>query len=57
MGTIIGLVFDAPDEEHICPHCGKKYKSQENLDKHIKDKHPEAAENPADEAPEGETQD
>ena len=55
MGTIIGLVFntteDNHNEEYICPHCGKKYKSQENLDKHIKDKHPEA-----DEAPEGEAE-
>lgn len=60
MGTIIGLVFDTPEdthnEEHVCPHCGKKYKNQENLDKHIKDKHPEAAEDPTDAAPEGEAE-
>lgn len=50
MGTIIGLVFDTPDEEYICPHCSKQYKSRENLDKHVKEKHPEAAEGPTDEA-------
>ena len=54
MGKIVGLVFDTPEdcnEEYISPHCGEKYKSQENLDKHIKDKHPES-----DEATEGEAE-
>ena len=51
MGKIIGLVFpvgdsggEAPTETCTCPHCGKEYKSQASLAKHIKDKHPEAAE-------------
>lgn len=37
MGKIIGLVFE---EKFVCPVCGKEYKSQEALEKHIKDKHP-----------------
>ena len=48
MAKIIGLTFpgEAPSEEPaaekvVCPHCGKEYKTQEGLDKHIKDKHPE----------------
>lgn len=39
MGKIIGLVFQ---DEHICPHCGKAYKSAETLAKHIEDKHTDA---------------
>lgn len=50
MGRIVGLVFPAEAgeaatrevEEYACPVCGRKYKSQASLDKHIKDKHPEA---------------
>ena len=34
----------APAEKYTCPHCGKEYKSEESLDKHIKGKHPEVAE-------------
>lgn len=42
MGKIVGLIFEeAP--AHVCPHCGKAYKTPEALTKHIKDKHPEAA--------------
>lgn len=53
MGRIIGLTFpadtagEAPGkdaETFSCPHCGKGYKSQASLTKHIKDKHPETAE-------------
>jgi len=40
MGKIVGLTFaEAP--AHVCPHCGKAYKTPEALAKHIKDKHPE----------------
>lgn len=51
MGRIVGLVFpaeageapvQAAAEEYTCPVCGRKYKSQASLDKHIKSKHPEA---------------
>lgn len=52
MGRIVGLVFPVPTEageppvqaaeEYTCPVCGKGYKSQASLDKHIASKHPEA---------------
>lgn len=52
MGRIVGLVFPVPteageapvqaSEEYTCPVCGKGYKSQASLDKHIASKHPEA---------------
>lgn len=48
MAKIVGLIFpgEAPSEEpaaekFVCQHCGKEYKTQEGLDKHIKDKHSE----------------
>ena len=44
MGTIVGLTFDVPEsapEVYTCPICGKEYKTEEGLDKHIQDKHPE----------------
>lgn len=46
MAKTIGLVF--PAAKFVCPQCGKEYKSQEALDKHIADKHPEPTP-PADE--------
>ena len=48
MATIVGLIFkgEAPaDELHICPVCGKEYKTKEGLDNHMETKHPEMAEN------------
>lgn len=57
MGKIVGLVFDEAPAS-VCPHCGKTYKTPEALAKHIKDKHPEAAngsgESPVGAAPEQE---
>ena len=42
MGKIVGLTFDeAP--ALVCPHCGKAYKTNATLAKHIKDNHPDAA--------------
>lgn len=48
MAKIVGLIFPgvAPSEEpaaekFVCPHCGKEYKTEDGLEKHIKDKHPE----------------
>jgi len=49
MGKIIGLIFeqetspkkaDNPDV-FKCPVCGKEYKTEEGLERHIQDKHPE----------------
>lgn len=42
MGKIVGLTFDEATA-HVCPHCGKAYKTPDGLANHIKDKHPEAA--------------
>ena len=40
MGKTVGLVFhDEP--KFICPHCGKEYKNESALEKHIKEKHSE----------------
>lgn len=43
MGKIVGLTFKStvPDDEakFICPHCGKEYKTEEGLNKHIAEKH------------------
>ena len=49
MARIVGLVFpeaahvEEPDsaEKFICPHCGKEYKTEEGLRKHIAEKHTE----------------
>ena len=49
MARIVGLVFpeaapieeSASGEKYTCPVCGKEYKTEEGLEKHIKDKHPE----------------
>ena len=35
----IGRIFEDP--KFVCPHCGKEYKTQENLDKHITKEHGE----------------
>ncbi len=38
----IGLTFAEPEGEKIpCPVCGKEYKSQSTLEKHLTEKHPE----------------
>lgn len=42
MGNIIGLTFPAPAEKFVCPHCGKVYQRADTLEKHIKEKHPDA---------------
>ncbi len=43
MGKIVGLTFEEEAAKLPCPHCGKEYKTEEAMAKHIKDKHPEAA--------------
>ena len=51
MGKIIGITYEKEqDELFACPVCGKEYKTQEGLDKHIAEKHPE----PKDEPPKAE---
>lgn len=46
MARIVGLVFPeaapAVEPAFTCPVCGKQYKTQDGLDKHIRDKHSEA---------------
>lgn len=47
MAKTVGLTFKDPAveaEKYPCPVCGKEYKSQESLARHIKDKHPEFTE-------------
>lgn len=36
-------VVPASSEKFACPHCGKEYKSQTALTKHIEEKHQEVA--------------
>ncbi|MCQ5028702.1 hypothetical protein NE547_04025 [Flavonifractor sp. DFI.6.63] len=38
----IGLIFPSrvPDEKYVCPACGKEYKSEAALSKHLQEKHP-----------------
>lgn len=38
MSRIIGLIPE-PELQLSCPHCGKEYKSEQALEKHIKEKH------------------
>ncbi len=39
MGKIVGLIVKKP--ALVCPVCGKDYKSEDTLKKHIAEKHPE----------------
>ena len=39
---IVGMILPPEEPAYICPHCGKNYKSEAALEKHIKDKHPDA---------------
>lgn len=45
MATIVGLTFKEPiaPEVYTCPHCGKEYKTEDGLAKHIQEKHPDGA--------------
>ena len=43
MAKIVGLTFaPATPVVYSCPHCGKEYKTEDGLAKHIAEKHPEA---------------
>lgn len=44
MGKTVGLVFEPVKDDVTvfhCPVCGKEYKNQDALTRHIADKHPE----------------
>ena len=46
MGKIVGITYE-PKEKQIafkCPICSKEYKTQDGLDKHIIEKHPNTEE-------------
>ena len=38
---MVGMILPSEEPVFICPHCGKEYKSEAALEKHIRDKHPE----------------
>lgn len=54
----VGLTFPdaapavepATEGKFTCPHCGKEYKSESALTKHIQDKHPDTGGTPTDPA-------
>lgn len=39
MGRIVGLVIEPP--KFVCPYCGKEYKTEDGLNKHIEKEHPQ----------------
>lgn len=45
MGRIVGRTFPQPAQpagtEFVCAICGKVYKTQEGLEKHMKKEHPD----------------
>lgn len=43
MGKIVGLVVEAP-KMFVCPVCGKEYKTEDGLNKHIEKEHPQGDE-------------
>ena len=54
---IVGMILPPEEPAYICPHCGKNYKSEAALEKHIKDKHPDAEAEAEAEQPEAEAAD
>lgn len=45
MGKIVGIIYPEDKSFCICPECGKEYKTQAALEKHIADKHSEVTDN------------
>lgn len=43
MGKIVGLTFEP---EFVCPVCGKPYRREADLRKHIEKEHPDPPANP-----------
>ena len=46
---MVGMILPSEEPGFTCPHCGKEYKSEAALEKHIRDKHPETEEQPGEE--------
>ena len=42
MGRIVGITYPIKEAEktYTCPHCGKEYKTEAGLKKHIASEHP-----------------
>ena len=38
MGRIVGLIIETP-KVFTCPECGKEYKTEDGLNKHIEKEH------------------
>lgn len=38
---IAGMILPPEEPDYTCAHCGKTYKSEAALEKHMQDKHPE----------------
>lgn len=43
MGKIVGLVLPENASWYTCPHCGRAYKSEDAMRKHLREKHGESA--------------
>ena len=43
---IVGMILPPEEPAYVCPHCGKNYKSEAALEKHLQDKHPAPSEKP-----------
>ena len=43
MGKVVGKIFAPAAEKVTCPVCGKEYKSESALAKHIEEKHSPAS--------------
>lgn len=39
MGKVVGLIIETP--KFVCPECGKEYKTEDGLNKHIEKEHPQ----------------
>jgi uncharacterized C2H2 Zn-finger protein len=39
MGKIVGLIVKPP-QVFVCPECGKEYKTEDGLTKHMEKEHP-----------------
>ena len=38
MGRIVGITYPIP-EKHTCPICGKEYKTEDGVQKHMEKEH------------------